>query len=121
MHLISLGHGSSLIIGTYDDQDTICFLSFHLLYIDLLLQLTKLTNITNVKYCDIDQTFGLHDYTVTVDLRNSKTSFINEIFRKVFTKTFDKDWVYFKLIESESDSRYFNQSCKFKGKAMYEW
>ena len=46
---------------------------------------------------------------------------INEIFRKVFTKSLDKDWVYFKLIESESDARYFSESARFKGKPFYEW
>lgn len=33
---IRVGAGSSLVVGTFDDGETICFLSFHLLYIDLL-------------------------------------------------------------------------------------
>jgi hypothetical protein len=33
---VSIGGGSSLIIGTYEDKDSICFMSAHLLYVDLL-------------------------------------------------------------------------------------
>lgn len=87
LYRVQVGLGSSLIIGTYGDKDTtICFISFHILYIDLLMQITELSSILNLKYCDIDSTFGLHDYTITIDIRNSKQSFICEIFRKVFTK-----------------------------------
>ena len=39
---IRVGSGSSLILGTFDDGETICFLSFHLLYIDMLMQMTGL-------------------------------------------------------------------------------
>ena len=52
--------------------------------------MTQIKNISNAKYCDIDSTFGLHDYEVTLELRNSKESFINETFRKVFTKDVNK-------------------------------
>lgn len=35
---MQINGGSSLIIGTYGDKDgTICFISFHLLYVDMLM------------------------------------------------------------------------------------
>ena len=73
MKLYSLSFGGScLVIGTYGDkQQTLCFISFHLLYVDLLMQITELKSVTNPKYCDIDSTFGLHDYQITVDIRSS--------------------------------------------------
>ncbi len=35
---LQVGGGSSLIFGTYGDRDgTVCFVSFHILYVDLLM------------------------------------------------------------------------------------
>ena len=65
------------------------FLTVNLTYIDLLKSITRTSSILNAKYCDIDSSFGLHDYTITVDLRNQKQSFFSETFRKVFTKVED--------------------------------
>ena len=48
------------------------FFTVNLLYIDLLKQVTQVENILNEKYCDIDPHFGLHDYTITIDVRNQK-------------------------------------------------
>jgi len=110
-------------MGMYDDGDSVVFMSFHLLYIDLLLEVTQYGSVTSPKYCDIDTTFGLHDYQVTVDLRNSQTSFINEVFRKVFTKVefLESKWAVFELIQSESDARYYSESARFPGKPFYQW
>lgn len=65
------------------------FFTMNLLYIDLLKRITKTESILNEKYCDIDSHFGLHDYTITIDLRNQKETFFSETFRKVFTKLED--------------------------------
>ena len=40
------------------------FVTVNLLYIDLLKRITRLDSILNEKYCDIDPSFGLHDYTI---------------------------------------------------------
>ena len=46
LHKLPVGLGSSLIIGTYGDKDsTVCFMSFHILYIDLLMQITELSSV----------------------------------------------------------------------------
>merc|ERR1711971_54163 len=57
--------------------------------------MTQLKQITNPRYDDIDSTFGLHDYEVNLELRNSRKSFIHETFRKVFTKNVGKPWTVF--------------------------
>lgn len=76
---VKVGRGSSLLFGTFGDAlGTICFISFHVLYIDLLMLICELASVTNPKYCDIDSSFGLHDYTVSLDMRNSKRSFLCE-------------------------------------------
>jgi hypothetical protein len=119
-----VGSGSSLIVGTYGDAiGTVCFISFHCLYIDLLMEICELKSVTNPKYCDIDSTFGLHDYTITVDIHNSKQSFLCEIFRKVFTKNLSKSHAVFQLIEPGQDARYYKgDSVRFsKDDLMYEW
>ena len=46
LYKLPVGLGSSLIIGTWDDKDsTVCFMSFHILYIDLLMQITELSSV----------------------------------------------------------------------------
>lgn len=38
LYRMEVNGGSSLIVGTYGDQEgTICFVSFHLLYVDMLM------------------------------------------------------------------------------------
>ena len=34
---IGVGQGSSLIVGTFSDGETICFLSFHMMHLDTLM------------------------------------------------------------------------------------
>jgi hypothetical protein len=46
------------------------FVTVNVMYIDVLKQMTGLTRILNEKYCDCDGTFGLHDYNISVCLRN---------------------------------------------------
>jgi hypothetical protein len=100
-----------LILGTYGDKEnTLCFISFHILYVDLLMQLSELKSITNPKYCDIDSTFGLHDYQVTVDIRSSSQSYFCEIFRKVFTKDLHHGYAHFILVDSDDSSKKFQSS-----------
>ena len=92
------------------------FFTINLLYIDLLKQITKTESILNEKYCDIDSHFGLHDYSVKIDLRNQKDSFYSETFRKVFTRVEDLErpakpkygqtppsYAIFNLLNSESN------------------
>lgn len=71
------------------------FITVNIMYIDLLKSMTGLTSILNEKYCDCDGTFGLHDYGITIDVRNQKQSFFCEIFRKVFTQqaSLDKNFI----------------------------
>lgn len=68
---IDVGMGSSLIVGTFSDEETICFLSFHIMHLDTLQQLTGLERVIHHSSCDIDIDFGLHDYTVYFELHNS--------------------------------------------------
>lgn len=64
-------------------------MTVNLTYIDMLKKLVKSDSILNPKYCDIDQAFGLHDYTISIELRNQRSVFFSEIFRKVFVKVDD--------------------------------
>ena len=68
------------------------FFTVNLLYIDLLKKVTRVDSILNEKYCDIDPEYGLHDYTVSVELRNQKQTFFGETFRKVFCKGEDIEY-----------------------------
>ena len=45
-------------------------MTVNILYIDLLKRITNVESILNEKYCDIDPSFGLHDYNISVELRN---------------------------------------------------
>ena len=48
LYRIGVGRGSNLIIGTYgDEKGTVTFMSFHLLYIDLLMQICELDSVLN--------------------------------------------------------------------------
>ena len=76
----------------------------------MLMQITELKSVTNPKYCDIDSTFGLHDYQVTVDIRNSKQSYLSEVFRKVFTKDLSQGSANFLLIDSDDNTKKFFSS-----------
>ena len=78
---------------------------------------------TNPKYCDIDSTFGLHDYQITVDIRSSTQSYFCEVFRKVFTKDIHSGYAHFILVESDDSTKKF-QSSTMKlqtNKIEYEW
>lgn len=98
------------------------FFTVSLLYIDLLKQVTRTQSILNEKYCDIDPTFGLHDYEVQVAIRNSKDSFFAETFRKVFTKADNlTDYACFQLVESETNARYYSVSHRFAGRPFYQF
>ena len=90
--------GSSLIVGTFNDGMTICFLSFHIMHLDTLMQMTGLERVIQSSSCDIDPEFGLHGYTVSYELHNSKETFFDDTFRDVFTKSVDRKWAYFPLI-----------------------
>ena len=98
---IQVGMGSSLIIGTFADESTICFLSFHIMHLDTLMQVTGLEKVIHESTCDIDPEFGLHDYTVSFELHNSHDTFFDDVFRSVFTKSVDRKWAIFPLIQSE--------------------
>jgi hypothetical protein len=87
------------------------------------MQVTELKSVTNPKYCDIDSTFGLHDYQITVDIRSSTQSYLCETFRKVFTKDLHSGFAWFVLVDSDDDSKKFNSSgLKVKtDKIEYVW
>lgn len=90
---VNLLKNSSMLLGYFPDShrpgkkdsQPPCFITVNLTYIDLLKAMTELTSILNQKFCDIDSKFGLHDYEIQLDLRNSRQSFFSETFRKVFT------------------------------------
>jgi hypothetical protein len=85
----------------------------HLLYVDLLMQITELQSVTNPQYCDIDSTFGLHDYQITVDIRSSTQSYLCETFRKVFTKEVHSGYAWFILVDSDDNTKkFFSQGFK---------
>jgi hypothetical protein len=77
-------------------------------------------SILNSKYCDIDSSFGLHDYQVEIELRNSQQVFFSEIFRKVFTKldplARDRRFADFKLLQTQSSQ---TPLFRFKGRPFY--
>jgi hypothetical protein len=124
LYLTQVNNGSSLVIGTYGDKEgTVCFISFHLLYVDMLMQITELKSVTNPKYCDIDSTFGLHDYQISVDIRSSTQSYLCETFRKVFTKDLREGYAWFVLVDSDDHTKKF-QSAGLKIQASqieYVW
>jgi len=68
--LIDVLDSSSLLLGHYDGQAPPSFITVNLLYIDLLKRITQIDSILKEKYCDIDAQFGLHDYTVSIEMRN---------------------------------------------------
>ena len=109
---IQVGMGSSLIVGTFADESTICFLSFHIMHLDSLMQVTGLEKVIHESTCDIDPEFGLHDYTVSFELHNSHDTFFDEVFRSVFTKSVDRRWAIFPLIQSERNQRYYRQPIR---------
>ena len=76
--------------------------------------MTGLKEIYQNKFCDIDSQFGLHDWTVLIDLHNSSTSFISESYTKVFTKNVDAKWANFTFDVSDGH-------IQFKGNLFYEW
>lgn len=93
--------------------------------------MTRLDSILNAKYCDIDPSFGLHDYTISIELRNTKAIFFSETYNKVFTKVeqlekpdakIGSGWANFNLIQSESQDRYYsNNQVRFPGKPFYQF
>ena len=111
---------STFILGSYDGH-SLAFISVSMTYLDLVLQIAGQPTILQKKFCDIDSQFGLHDYTVTVALRNSKVSFVDEVFRKVFTKETDRDWAYFRLLQSEDNQWGYKADMRFEGKPVYPW
>ena len=85
----------------------------------------------NLTYIDmlkkIDPAFGLHDYTISVELRNQRSLFFSEIFRKVFIKVEDiertktSSWANFYLLQSENNDRYYNANYRFEGRPFYQF
>ena len=83
LDVIQILDSSTIIMGHFENSGTgykqkgtpPSFFTINLMYIDLLKRITKVGSILNPKYCDIDSTFGLHDYTITIDLRNQKQTF----------------------------------------------
>ena len=71
------------------------------MHLDTLMQVTGLEKVIHESTCDIDPEFGLHDYTVSFELHNSHDTFFDEVFRSVFTKSVDRRWAYFPLVQSE--------------------
>ena len=69
---IIMGHFEGSGAGYKSKGAPPSFFTVNLVYIDLLKRITKVDSILNPKYCDIDSTFGLHDYNITIDLRNQK-------------------------------------------------
>ena len=113
-----LGQGSSLMVGTFDDSSTICFLSFHLLYFDILRLVCQIPRICHEKECDIDPEFGLHDYTVHFELHNAQETFIDCLFNKVFTKEVSQTWATFSLIQEGEIHRFSGTELYYEWKSM---
>ena len=70
---------------------------------DTLQQMTRLERVIHESSCDIDLEFGLHGYTVSYELHNSRETFFDDVFRDVFTKSVDRRWAYFPLVQSEQN------------------
>lgn len=68
--------------------------------ISIVLRLLKKEFIHQPKFDDIDPKFGLHDYTVKVEIRNDQRSFWNEHFTHLFFKDFSKGYANLNLIDS---------------------
>ena len=108
--IIDICENSTIIMGHYGNSGSPpSFFTVNLTYIDLLKSMTGIKQILNAKYCDIDNTFGLHDYDVNIVLRNQNQSFFTEVFRKVFTN-------FEKLDKQFHNSPYKNGSNKLSTK-----
>ena len=92
------------------------------MHLDTLMQVTGLERIIHESSCDIDLDFGLHDYTVSFELHNSSETFFDEVFRSVFTKSVDRLWAHFPLIQSEPRQRYYRAPVRKPFTSMfYQW
>ena len=149
--LVPILSSSSMLVGFYpetlrtrkQDSQPPCFLTFNLTYIDLFKRMTQTQSILNQKFCDIDSTFGLHDYQMQIDVRNHGQSFFSHTFRKVFTNydQFEKHfhhspykssnkvlsranqgYAVFNLIQSEVGDRFFyDNQFRFEGRPFYSF
>lgn len=138
LDVIKVMDNSSIIMGHFSETKTKgkvnppSFFTLNLMHIDLLKRITKIETILNQKYCDIDSTFGLHDYTVIVDVRNQRQTFFSETFRKVFTKAENIEeggkrrsmhrgprYADFWLIRSEKSDFGYSGSYRFEGMPFY--
>lgn len=126
LDVIQVIDGCTVIFAYYPNSPP-SFMTVNLTYIDMLKKIVKSESILNPKYCDIDSSFGLHDYTISIELRNQRSLFFSEIFRKVFTKAEDiektrtSSWANFYLLQSEHGDRYYNQNYRFEGRPFYQF
>lgn len=82
-------------MGSYDHEQ-LAFLTFTYPLIDFF----KAREWS--KFDDIDPEYGLHDYTIKVELRTDRTRIWYELFHSGFTKKseFESKYAVFKLIDS---------------------
>lgn len=69
-------------------------------YIDLFTKLFNTPYVHRDKYDDVDSSYGLHDYTVKIELRNSIKSYLNYTFTKIFTKEMHSGYAVFTIVTS---------------------
>jgi hypothetical protein len=105
----------NILIATYD-QSQLAFITISFSYITFFLNLLQKPQLTLRTPDDIDPEYGLHDYTVKIELRSNKESFWYEIFQNVFTKKeFSEGYALFTLIDSQKNDRHY----KFPGEITY--
>jgi hypothetical protein len=65
----------------------------------------------------------LHDYQVTVDIKSSTESYLDETFRKVFTKDVHSGYAWFLLVDSDDNTKkFFSSGLKIqKDRIEYVW
>lgn len=105
-----------IMIGSYDESQ-ISFITISYSYIDFFQKLLEKPKLYERKFDDIDPEYGLHDYSVKIEIRNNKEPFWYELFPGLFTRKKDlkKGYAVFKLIDSADNHKHFN----FNGRIEY--
>ena len=117
--LISLFKCRDLLFGVFGDG-TIAFMYFSVNYVDLFKSMDPYI-FTGPAYDDIDSKYGLHDYFVSIELRNLKEVIWSIDWQKVDIQGVHNGYAELVLVSSNpSDSRH-SDAYFFKGDIGLSW
>ena len=111
--------------GTSAKDFQVEFLSFNFSYVDGLLAFAGSSLEASVNKQplsdDLDSTFGLHDFEVSLELRSFEASYWFHKFRGVFTKNLEKGWAVFELVSSDPASPGNERTHFLDRPVSFEW